>query len=957
MGDLTLPSLPPDFVPNFLTQPNPINNDTNFPDVSDCLPLLHLDDQSREDRFPKDDDGLPTFVDELHDTIKNLAQSSDQQYTLSREQWIESAALYAQAIIKGFTHYTRGMGAISFKHDLPLESRAHLTELAKNIEMLNRYFQIPYDENTSTNYCHKCLTAEGTTPLHWKTQLEICGNNTSAARDSITNQYIQGLLTQMNLWYESQRAAVHDQIVLKITNENFAPEFLTADPRIIEWGNRVAEDARLQTLHSIDSEAKKHAEDSYQTTLAQYELSHENDLANMRDDYQHSFLWIKNEYSEKLAEAEAQFQKEYQEMIASSKANKPIITDPTARKKRRGSVSTINSPIVTKSQPVHMPVSTNPDPITAPSPKPNPPTILDPIPTTLDPMMQIMNMMNKQFEKLTDRLDRLEANNVNEYSTWDNNPSTWRQPENDLALADSKFEDPYIANMDYDNAQLYDDPPNDHSFVGETEPLVAEPRSQPDSDCILLSGPPTPTAANPKPPTSGLRPPERAQRVDFDSGKLATDSFEIPVGGRCNADGSISYSNAKPPRNNKPKKPFALPEHVTPYSPDQLVLFNKDDIIAHALFAFQHHIPRRLTKPQVIQQYNIAVANSRKPGVRQTTLSFAAAAAKPSHPTQKPRQTTPSAWSKSLSPPPRQPTQPRNNTTWVIHPRMGTSGLTTRPFEGNADKLTEWYRQCLQANAGPNKPALTLLRRAWANGPKSIFSLTFAGHITLQTVRAYTVLFLEQFDNEHIFHPGNNALKKIALFDIPIKRDNYGNPQTCCQLFDKLIRGGSLAGLHLYDGPTWTPKSANPDATTGVAHILVHDPTGSAIGKFFQKQTFMYNKCIPLQIAIPPKPFLQCTRCHRLGHDISKCNRPANAQICHHCGSNNHSSGQHKYQCKEQHSGPTCDCPPRCFLCRNAGKSSSQFTGHTSIDSSCPLRRYTFVLSDPTNAVPPLTNV
>ena len=287
---------------------------------------------------------------------------------------------------------------------------------------------------------------------------------------------------------------------------------------------------------------------------------------------------------------------------------------------------------------------------------------------------------------------------------------------------------------------------------------------------------------------------------------------------------------------------------------------------------------------------------------------------------------------------------------------MGTQGLTSRPFNGDADALTDWYRQRLQANAGPNNPSLTLVRGAWANGPKSIFTLTFAGHVTYSTVHTHTTLFLEQFDNEHIFHPGNNALKKIALFNIPIKRDNHGNPQTRRNLFDELIRGGSLAGLNLFDGPTWTPKAADPDATSGVAHILVYDSTGSAIGKFLNKQTFMYNKRIASQIAIPPKPFIQCTRCHRLGHDINKCNRPTNAQICYHCGSNTHASTQHKFQCKEQHSGPTCDCPPRCFLCRNARKPRAQFTGHTSLDQSCPLRRYTFVLSDPSNANPTLTN-
>ena len=153
----------------------------------------------------------------------------------------------------------------------------------------------------------------------------------------------------------------------------------------------------------------------------------------------------------------------------------------------------------------------------------------------------------------------------------------------------------------------------------------------------------------------------------------------------------------------------------------------------------------------------------------------------------------------------------------------------------------------------------------------------------------------------------------------------------------------------------WPYRNANNGS--GVAHILVQDSTGSAIGKFFRKDTYMYNKRIASQIAIPPKPFLQCTRCHRLGHEVTKCNRPANSQICYHCGSNAHTSAQHKFQCKETHSGPTCNCPPRCFLCRNARKSPAQFTGHTSLDSSCPLRRYTFILSDPSNVNPAPTNV
>ena len=332
-------------------------------------------------------------------------------------------------------------------------------------------------------------------------------------------------------------------------------------------------------------------------------------------------------------------------MIERGRANKPVIVDPTARKKRRGSVSTINSPIVTKSQPVNLPTTPIliiPDPAIVPiTPNPQPTT-------TLDPMTQILDMMSKQFEKLTDRLDKLEATNKDTYTTsWDNDESTtWKQPENDLALAAARFDDPYIANMDYDNADLYDDPPNDHSFVGESytptihPPATDDPPSQHDSDCILLSGPPTPTVPQPAP--SGFRPPERAQRVDFVLGKLATDSFGIPVGGRCNADGTISFTNNNPTRN-KPKKPSAaLPEHLTPYSNEELHKVSKDAIISHALFLFQERILRNWQKPQVIQRYLTLASNARKPGARQSTLSFAAIANKLQQPTPIPHQTTPS---------------------------------------------------------------------------------------------------------------------------------------------------------------------------------------------------------------------------------------------------------------------------------------------------------------------------
>ena len=197
MGDFTLPPLPPDFVPNFLTQPNPITNNDSFPDSVNRIPLLDVYDTTREDRFPRDDDGDPSFVRELQAALDNLSQH-EPECTLSREQWLETAALYSQSLTAGIIKFSNDMGAIQLNDDLPLESRVHLNELSKNVEMLNRYFQLPYDANTSQEYCHKCLTAAGTTPTGWQTQFERCGHNATAAREHITNQYIQALRTTMD---------------------------------------------------------------------------------------------------------------------------------------------------------------------------------------------------------------------------------------------------------------------------------------------------------------------------------------------------------------------------------------------------------------------------------------------------------------------------------------------------------------------------------------------------------------------------------------------------------------------------------------------------------------------------------------------------------------------------------------------------------------------------------------
>jgi hypothetical protein len=963
MENFFLPPLPDDFMPDFLIQPDAISNDEHLTLKSTNSTTFNRDDSSRVDRFPKDEDGSTTFFDELDATVDNIAQERPPFVALSRDQWIEAAAFLSQALVRGIQKKSEGMGAASLYNDLSLESRDNLTHFANDVEKLHRFFKIPYHERNSLEYCTNCLTAQGSTPTleNWKAQLETCGHDASVAKQSLLNQFIQKFNTSMHEWYEENRKMAHDEVVNRIVNPS-NPPLIGADPRILEWSHRYADQVREEWTRRLDVKAKDAAQDNFTHQLVEYETRHTNDLEIKKHDLETQFLAevarirqdtdsridnIRQHAAEQIRLAEI----ESQRTIEAHTQSNPVAQIPVARKKRRGSISIVSSPTVMKRQALQ-----------TEAPPHQEATETQPIARDPDPsiLTQILNTMTKQFDNLTKRLDDLEGKDANAYNSW--GPQTWDNPtkeEEDLARKYDKFN--YGTHDSYDDAPgPEEDPPNAPTYM-QTED---DRQIHPDSDCLLFSGPPTPTAQptaaiTSGPTHTGLRPPERAQRVDFINPNLATDSFGM-TGGRCLADGSVSFAPIPAP---KPKRP--PPRGTQAFSEDTLQTMSREDIRNHAKFIFNVDISKNFRKEDIIKRYLNAARNANKPGApQQTKLSFAAVTGNNKHnnnsdPTP-PRQTTPSAWSNSTgpSPPRRPPTKPRaNTTTWIIRPRMGSNGLAERPFEGSADRLTDWYRQRLQANAGDNKPSLTLLSGNWANGPKSIFSLIFAGFISPDVLRRYSSLFLEKFDREHFFHPAED-MKKIALFNIPMKRDASGNVPTRFELYKEIMRGGTLAGLDYFDGPCWTPKSRdNLDATTGVAHILVRAPTNNALMSFFKRNTYMFNARIASQTAIPPRPFTQCTRCHRLNHTTDKCRLPNTTSVCSHCGSLNHKSAQHKLQCKETHDGPSCSCPPRCFLCRNARKTPSQFTGHTALDPSCPLRRYTFTPSGTTDTNPTLTHV
>ena len=555
MENFFLPPLPEDFTPDFLVQPDAVSNDEqlslNTSDIS-----FNRDDSSRVDRFPKDEDGSTTFFDELDATADNIAQERPPFVELSRDQWIEAAAFLSQALVKGMQKKAENLGATSLYNDLPLESRENLTHFANDIEKLHRFFKIPYHEKNSLEYCTNCLKAQGSTPTleNWKAQLELCGHDATVAKQSLLNQFIMKFNTSMHEWYDENRRMAHDEVVNRIVNPT-NPPLIGADPRILEWSHRYATQVREEMIEYLDVKAKDKAQDNFTHQLVEYEVHHTNDLAIKKQELETQFLaevarmcqdtdarieTIRQQCADQVRLAQAESQRTIEEHTLT-------LQDPVARKKRRGSIS-ISSPTIMKRQDTQTETPALPHPLPA-HPTPSTTKPIDP-----DPMLKMMEMFSKHFDTLAKRLDKIEANN-NAATTY---TTTWEQdcdPSKPWGLPDQERPGSPIDTSKYD-ALNYDDPAfydNADDFMGEEMPDDAPPptkaAAEPDSDCILLSSPPTPTA--PERPTVplGLRPPERAKRVDFINPVLATDSFGM-TGGRCLPDGSVSF--APPPEGPAP---------------------------------------------------------------------------------------------------------------------------------------------------------------------------------------------------------------------------------------------------------------------------------------------------------------------------------------------------------------------------------------------------------------------
>jgi hypothetical protein len=132
--------------------------------------------------------------------------------------------------------------------------------------------------------------------------------------------------------------------------------------------------------------------------------------------------------------------------------------------------------------------------------------------------------------------------------------------------------------------------------------------------------------------------------------------------------------------------------------------------------------------------------------------------------------------------------------------------------------------------------------------------------------------------------------------------------------------------------PYWQGNPLNFKNPTSTVIAAILDENNEVCQRASREGVCMFGRQIKFVWAGEHASLIQCARCHELGHNASlpKCGVPKQENRCYICGKG-HNSQHHSFKCTGPHKVPgTCDCIPKCLLCKQSG--------HTSRDKRCPRR-------------------
>jgi hypothetical protein len=246
-----------------------------------------------------------------------------------------------------------------------------------------------------------------------------------------------------------------------------------------------------------------------------------------------------------------------------------------------------------------------------------------------------------------------------------------------------------------------------------------------------------------------------------------------------------------------------------------------------------------------------------------------------------------------------------------------------------ADAIVREVRlKMAKATANP----IRLRAGRWSISPRSKgnFVFSFDGNVPFDIIKSYEHILLSPLGNTGELCPSMGWTRFLAN-GVPVY-DDEDLPFDTSALLEEVRLLPGMKKVFFAMHPRWLTHPDRIYTPYSSITFAISDPDGSISSTLINNRAALFGKEVTIRKWIDKPAFIQCSRCHVLGHNKASrvCALSKDSVRCHICGSA-HPSEDHDKRCPKKHAvAGICDCKRKCLNCHNFG--------HDSRDPRCPAR-------------------
>ena len=220
----------------------------------------------------------------------------------------------------------------------------------------------------------------------------------------------------------------------------------------------------------------------------------------------------------------------------------------------------------------------------------------------------------------------------------------------------------------------------------------------------------------------------------------------------------------------------------------------------------------------------------------------------------------------------------------------------------------------------------------WSISPRSKgnFVYSFEGNVPFEAIKSYEHILLAPFGGYGGLCP-SMGWTRFLVNGVPVSNEDF-IPFSPNELLEEARTLPGLGKAFFAMQPRWLTHTDRISSLYSSVTFAISDPDGSISNTLLNNRAALFGKEVSVRKWIDKPAFIQCSRCHALGHNKASraCTLSKDSVKCYICG-RAHLSEDHHQQCSKKHSvAGICDCRNRCLNCHHFG--------HDCRDQKCPAR-------------------